>query len=101
MPTIVKLKRKISKASTENRKRRQRIYQSQRWQRLRKIKIASTPYCEMCYKEGRYISAEDVHHIKSFMDATNEIDENRLAYDYDNLMSVCKVCHQKIHKEMQ
>lgn len=41
--------------------------------------------------------AEDVHHIVSFMTATDPLKRKALAYDYENLQSLCKECHQKIH----
>ncbi|WP_234998104.1 HNH endonuclease [Parabacteroides sp. Marseille-P3160] len=51
----------------------------------------------MCLKEGRTTAAEEVHHIVSFMETTNQDVRIQLAFDDENLMSVCKVCHQKMH----
>ena len=95
MPTIYKPKPK-KKATDAKRKERQNIYQSTRWQRLRALKIADQPLCEMCLKEGRYKAAEDVHHIVSFVGKSRN-EQYRLAYDYDNLVTLCKQCHTRIH----
>ncbi|HHY6394736.1 TPA: HNH endonuclease signature motif containing protein [Enterococcus faecium] len=43
----------------------------------------------MCLKEGRFTSVEIVHHIKELSDGGT--------HDENNLMSVCKSCHSKIH----
>ena len=34
-----------------------------------------------------------------FMSTNDSVERKRLAYDYDNLMSLCKQCHQNIHNE--
>lgn len=64
----------------------------------RDINLSPVPICEMCLKEGRTTLAEDVHHIDSFL---NYQGSDRLwkAYDFSNLMSICKKCHGLIHKE--
>jgi 5-methylcytosine-specific restriction protein A len=98
MPTINKPKRDRQTTKGNNYyAERRKVYQTQRWARLRQAKIIASPLCEMCEKEGRYRPAEDVHHITSFMTTDDPIRRNFLAYDYDNLMSLCKECHQKIH----
>ncbi len=80
---------------------RRKIYMSTRWRRLRDIKIKNTPLCEMCMKEGVVTPAVDVHHIISFMRANDKQSRIYLAYDYDNLMSLCKKHHQLIHNSKQ
>lgn len=50
-------------------------------------------------KAGKIVPAEDIHHIVSFMSTNDSVERKRLAYDYDNLMSLCKQCHQNIHNE--
>lgn len=95
MPTIYKPKKK--KNESQYNSERRAIYNSERWKRIRRIKYANSPLCERCYQEGRIVPAEDIHHIVSFMSADNHSERMRLAYDYDNLMSLCKKCHQYIH----
>lgn len=66
---------------------------------MRELKIAQQPLCEMCLKEGKTTIAEDVHHIESFMSTDDHMRRMALAYDYENLMSICKMHHQMIHNK--
>lgn len=97
MPTIYKPKGKKKRNKTKSRIERYEIYNTQRWKKLRALKFANNPLCELCQKEGRTTPAEDIHHIVSFMTATDPGTRYQLAYDYDNLMSLCKQCHQRQH----
>lgn len=99
MPTIHKPKRRVSRKGNSYDAERRRIYNSERWRKLRKLKFSNDPLCEMCLKAGRITPAEDIHHIRSFMDASTIEERCRLAYDYTNLMSLCKKCHQRVHNE--
>ncbi len=98
MPTIYKppRRKRIDKGNRYDGDRR-RIYNSTQWRRLSDAKLMLDPLCEMCAKEGRVTPAEDVHHIRSFMATDDPMERARLAYDPDNLMSLCKRCHQAIH----
>ncbi len=99
MPTIYKPQRKRPKDNNRYDAERRKIYNSERWRRLRAWKFANDPLCEMCLKEGHTVPAEDIHHVVSFMSADDIEQRQFLAYDYDNLMSLCKRCHQKIHNK--
>ena len=79
------------------RRERNKIYNSARWQQIRAWKVVEQPLCEMCLQDDKVTPVEEVHHIVSFMSTDDPIKRNFLAYDYSNLMSVCQVCHQKIH----
>lgn len=47
--------------------------------------------------KGMVVTAKEVHHIKPF-----EIDYDlSLAYDYDNLISLCVECHKKAHERLR
>ena len=60
-----------------------------RWRNTRAQKLQMDPLCEDCITiHDRSTQAVDVHHIKKIIDAP----ELRLAMD--NLMSLCKPCHQ-------
>ena len=96
MPTILKPRRETQHESHYDAERR-RIYNSRRWQRLRAVKFMNNPLCEVCAAQGRTIPAEDIHHLVSFMSTDDPIQRQWLAYDYSNLQSVCKRCHQMIH----
>ena len=69
------------------------------WKRIRDRYAAAHPLCEMCLKEGKTTIAEDVHHIESFMSTDDPMRRMALAYDYENLMSICKMHHQMIHNK--
>lgn len=100
MPTINRPKKKSNPvAGNAYAEERRKIYQTKRWARLRAAKFANDPLCEACLqKEPSVIRpAEDVHHIVSFMSTEDPFKRNALAFDYDNLQSLCKECHQKIH----
>ena len=97
MPTIYRPKKPEAKRNDQYNAERRKIYQSQRWRVLRLAKLADTPLCEMCERNGIVKPAIDVHHIVSFMTTDDKVHRIALAYEYDNLMSVCKECHQYIH----
>ena len=59
------------------------------WRNIRNRYLRAHPLCEMCLKEGRYVSATEVHHILP----VNKGGDHRLS----NLMSLCHSCHEKIH----
>ncbi len=97
MPTIYKPRKKQTKTGNNYDETRRKVYKSAHWKRLRAIKFTNNPLCEICLREGRTTPAEDIHHIRSFMQTDDEALRYELAYDYDNLLSLCKQCHQKIH----
>lgn len=102
MPLIAKLPRKQRKYNPdERRKARQKVYNSSKWKVLRVAKLQESPLCEKCLKEGKITPSVHVHHIQSFTQSIDELQLQQLAYDYDNLMSLCAECHQKIHNEQK
>lgn len=68
----------------------QAFYKSWRWQRLRKWKLKQDPLCEICKAEGRITPAAIIHHIKPIKGGGGLM-------DVDNLMSLCKACHNRLH----
>lgn len=74
------------------------VYNTARWKRLRLVKLKNNPLCEICEKKGITKMADDVHHIQSFMSVDDPEARKALAFDYDNLMSLCDECHSEIHK---
>lgn len=92
MPTINLPKRINNRVPTTDKRKRQEIYQDRRWRLLRQVKMIDNPLCERCEAEGRVKPTEEVHHIVP-------IDINPdLAFDYDNLKSLCIDCHKLEHK---
>lgn len=99
MPTINKPHRRRKKDTSIEDVERKKIYATKRWKQLRSAKFANSPLCEICLQQGKVTVAEDIHHITSFMSTDDPIKRQYLAYDYDNLMSLCKIHHQEIHNK--
>ena len=69
-------------------------YNSRRWIKKRKRILRRDGYlCQLCKRYGRQTEAVTVHHIKH----ADEYPE--LAFDDDNLVSLCNACHNKQHPE--
>jgi len=75
-------------------KARHKIYNNRRWRKIRALKFANDPLCEVCILEGRVTTTEVIHHIIPI-----DIDP-KLAYEYSNLMAICHECHGKIHQSL-
>lgn len=97
MPYIPRPLKKRKAAETWRSELRRKVYNSARWRRLRDVKLSMSPVCEICEEQGRYVPAVDVHHRRSFVEAATPEEAQAIAYDYGNLMSLCKECHGKIH----
>ena len=65
-----------------------RVYNSERWQRLREQLKRARPVCERCNED----LSEHAHHIVPINQAP------ALAYEVSNLMAVCRRCHEAIHQ---
>lgn len=52
MPTIYKPKKKEQKSSNMYDDARRKIYNSERWRRLRAWKMVNNPLCEVCQQRG-------------------------------------------------
>ena len=73
-------------------KDRSKIYNSKRWKEVRvKAMVRDSCMCGPCKKEGVDTIATEVHHIKELKDRPD------LAFDLDNLESICHACHMKNH----
>lgn len=57
-----------------------------RWRKVRRLVLSSEPSCRVC---GR--PATEVHHIEKASERPD------LAYDLDNLMPLCRACHDDQH----
>lgn len=53
--------------------------------------------CERCLKKGLYTPAEIVHHIV-WLNEQN-VHDPKIALGFDNLMAVCRQCHEEIHHD--
>ncbi len=62
------------------------VYNSTRWQRLRKAKLQADPLCE--YHPAGIAAAVEVDH-------RTPISKGGGAFDWNNLVSTCHECHSK------
>ena len=64
--------------------------------------------CQVCKREGIEAGIEDgyirsgfaCHHIIPFESAKTQAEMERLFFDPQNIMLVCKECHDKLHREL-
>ena len=67
-------------------------YKCARWLNLRAQALARDHHeCQWCAAEGKVVPATTVHHI---LPADQFPDK---AYDLDNLVSLCRECHEAHH----
>ena len=83
-----------TKSKKDKTKLLRHIYNSKKWKSLRNDYISEHPYCECCGSD-----ATQVHHIISFSSGHSKHEIEKLAYDYNNLMSLCKHCHKGKHNK--
>lgn len=62
------------------------------WKRIRDRYASTHPLCEKCLEEGRVALTEEVHHILPVSRGGT--------HDPENLMSLCRSCHNKLHLEL-
>lgn len=98
MPTITRLK--DIKKSKSNEGQSTKYYSSKQWRLLRNSYIRQHPLCEICLKNNKVTPAEHVHHIQPFLRGITDTQRWNLLLDRDNLMSVCRDCHNELHKQL-
>lgn len=62
------------------------------WRKIRERYYSMHPYCEQCFKEGKMVLADEVHHIIPVSRGGT--------HEASNLMSLCRSCHNKIHHDL-
>ena len=75
----------------------QQVYAKQRWRKLRALYLAEHPLCEFCEKIGIAKGAEDVHHKDGFDNYSGD-ERAEKAFDYTNLVALCKEHHAFLHR---
>src|SRR3546814_8972989 len=70
------------------------VYHTTAWQSLRIARLNAEPLCRLCSALGLTVPATVVDHIRPHRGDRN------LAFDPDNLQSLCKPCHDR-HKQAQ
>ena len=79
-----------------------RFYNWGKWKRKRKEILERDHYeCQVCKSKGKHTKANTVHHVK-FLKKFPELALEDYYYfagkKYRNLISVCRDCHEKIHR---
>lgn len=75
--------------------KREAFYQSTKWRNCAKgFRAYKHHTCEKCGNAGWL-----VHHIVPLTDET--VDDPDIALNYDNLMLLCKSCHDAIHHHLK
>lgn len=70
------------------------FYDSRAWQRCREVVLKRDNHlCQECLRHGRLTRATMVHHKQHYRT------HKSLAYDADNLESLCASCHNREHPE--
>jgi len=70
------------------------FYTTTKWKKKRASVLKRDGYlCQDCLRYGRRTEATEVHHIDFLENAPEK------ALDSDNLISLCRTCHNKRHPE--
>lgn len=103
MPTINKPKKNYSRKKHGVHELIQKhVYSTTRWRNLVKVKRMISPLCQKCLAEGRTTATQEIHHVIPLKACGGDINYLlQLAFDYENLMSLCCNCHEEIHAEMR
>lgn len=101
MPSLIKRKISVRTNKHEIQERRNNkwnvFYQDRRWKKLRHWQITNHPLCHDCMLEGRSVPAEEAHHIKPFSQGKTMEEKFELLLNPNNIVSLCKKCHDKRH----
>lgn len=66
------------------------------WEQLAKAYLAAHPYCENCERLGVTPQPSKYAHHKIPIET-----DPTLRLEWDNLLGVCAICHQALHKELR
>lgn len=81
-------KRVATEPSTDERRKRNRMYWNDAWKRRRISQLSSHPWCEDCLRANIYVPATDVHHVQRH-------EGDALTFAISPLQSLCHACHSK------
>lgn len=94
-----KNKQKEIKIENPTKTERSKFYSSQLWKKTRNNYIQEHPICELCYLRGIITPSQEIHHAIKFHQQYDDNMRWKLLTDTDNLISLCKDCHNHIHKK--
>lgn len=100
MAYLNKPKRRVNPNSNYNKDIAQKlVYNTSKWIKLRNYKMQVNPLCEKCLEEDRITPAIHIHHITPFMNGRTNEQIKWLGFDFNNLKSLCLICHQEQHND--
>ena len=95
----INIKTKDMDYKNEDTKTKAQYYAQTAWKKLRAYKLQQQPLCQLCLQRGIVKPATDCHHAIKFFDQYTPDLRQTLLLDYDNLVSLCEDCHNKVHKK--
>lgn len=93
---IIKLKQ--TKVKFDNDDKPAKYYSSKSWKKMREDYFKQNPLCENCMKNGIIKPGAEVHHKQIFSYAMSPEGKWNLFLDQNNLMTLCRSCHERFHK---
>ncbi|MHB9056236.1 MAG: HNH endonuclease [Paludibacteraceae bacterium] len=78
-----------------------KLINCQKWAKLRSEKLKNNPLCEHCQVAGIITPGAEIHHITPIDTGANYERMKLLAYNYNNLVTLCHTCHIQAHVELQ
>lgn len=97
IPTLKTQPKKPKLNQSEKRKIRQKIYHTTEWDKLRLAHLQSEPLCRVCSLLGIVKAGECVHHIHTFIGTNTKEQMYDIAFDGDNLVTLCTYHHSLLH----
>jgi 5-methylcytosine-specific restriction enzyme A len=97
MPYIKRAKKADWNKRSLTSKDRQKLYRSKKWAELRASKLMYNPLCEFCLALNNTTPATEIHHKDSPFNYEGTMRDYK-AYDYTNLISLCKTHHSFLHR---
>lgn len=99
MPTIQLLEKKKSNCKPQEgpNKWSSECYNTTKWRRLRKARLIEHPLCEVHLQFDEVVPATEIHHIVEISQAGSKLEAMDIAFNSNNLMSLCRECHQRYH----
>lgn len=67
-----------------------KFHNTTQWRKLRTLKLAKDPLCQLCLMKGIERAASEVHHLLNVIDYLED------ATDSMYLQSLCAECHDQI-----
>ena len=72
-----------------------------KWVKLRSEKLRNDPLCEHCLSKNIVNPGTEIHHIVPIDTGANYETMKQLAYNYNNLVTLCHKCHVQAHIDLK